>query len=31
MTSLEQCFDRNESLHSVIISDRGLFAPEPSG
>jgi hypothetical protein len=29
MSSLEQCFDRNERLHSVIIPDRGLFAPEP--
>ncbi len=23
-------FDRNERLHSTIIPDRGLFAPEPS-
>jgi hypothetical protein len=30
MSSLEQCFDRNERLHSVIIPDRGLFAPELS-
>jgi hypothetical protein len=30
MTSLEQCFDRNEPLHSAIIPDRGLFAPEPN-
>jgi hypothetical protein len=29
MSSLEQCFDRNERLHSVIIPDHGLFAPEP--
>jgi hypothetical protein len=29
MSSLEQCFDRNERLHSAIIPDRGLFAPEP--
>jgi hypothetical protein len=31
MSSLEQCFDRNERLHSVIIPDRGLLAPEPAG
>jgi hypothetical protein len=30
MSSLEQCFDRNERLHSAIIPDRGLFAPEPN-
>jgi len=30
MPSLEQCFDRNEPLHSAIIPDRGLFAPESS-
>ena len=29
MPSLEQCFDRYEPLHSVIIPDHGLFAPEP--
>jgi hypothetical protein len=29
MSSLEQCFDRNERLHSAIIPDRGLVAPEP--
>jgi hypothetical protein len=29
MSSLEQCFDRNERLHSVIIPDRGLFARKP--
>jgi hypothetical protein len=29
MSSLEQCFDWNERLHSVIIPDHGLFAPEP--
>jgi hypothetical protein len=27
MSSLEECFDQNEPLHSAIISDRGLFAP----
>jgi hypothetical protein len=30
MSSLEQYFDRNERLHSVIIPDRSLFAPELS-
>jgi len=29
MSSLEQCFDRNERLHSAIIPDRDLFATEP--
>jgi hypothetical protein len=28
-SSLEQCFDRNERLYSVIIPDHDLFAPEP--
>ena len=27
MSTLEQCFDRNERLHSAIIPDRDLFAP----
>jgi hypothetical protein len=31
MSSLEQCFDRTGRLHSVIIPDHGLFAPEPIG
>jgi hypothetical protein len=29
MPSLEECFDQAELLHSAIIRDRGLFAPEP--
>jgi hypothetical protein len=29
MSSLEQCFNRSEPLHSAIIPDHGLFAPEP--
>jgi hypothetical protein len=29
MSFLEQYFDRNGWLHSVIIPDRDLFAPEP--
>jgi hypothetical protein len=28
MPTLKQCFDRNEPLHSAIIPDLGLFAPE---
>jgi hypothetical protein len=29
MSSLEQRFDRNERLHSVIILDHVLLAPKP--
>ena len=29
MPSLEQYFDRNEPLHSDIIPQSGLFAPDP--